>query len=254
MLMRAEVITTVMTLVLGGCRCGRECRGAQDCPEPLGCFEGTCIECDKSGCAPGLTCCNQGGGVSCVKSDLCECPLDACDAAPADGASLTDAATPSLDASASDAASGADGGPVADADAGNPGPTCPGVGAFCGDFFCFGPPETCTTCPIDCGTCSPTCGNGTCEAGETCLNCAIDCGSCCGNGVCDWSSTNEDCYNCPADCGTCACGDGLCASSMGFEGCWNCPIDCGKCTNVCGNGICESPEDCFCCSSDCGIC
>lgn len=51
----------------------------------------------------------------------------------------------------------------------------------------------------------PTCGNGTCGAGETCNNCPQDCGSCpisCGNGACD---NGETCSTCSQDCGACAC-------------------------------------------------
>ena len=47
------------------------------------------------------------------------------------------------------------------------------------------------------------------------------------------------------------CGNGSCESG---EDCSTCPGDCGDCNPVCGDGICESGEDCSTCSADCGDC
>lgn len=86
----------------------------------------------------------------------------------------------------------------------------------------------------------PTCGDGTCDAGENCDDCPGDCGACeadpvCGDGTCDES---EDCESCEADCGECEptveCGDGICDAS---EDCQGCESDCGACpTEICDNG------------------
>lgn len=49
--------------------------------------------------------------------------------------------------------------------------------------------------------------------------------------------------------GTCStCGDGLCQTN---ENCGTCAFDCGFCSS-CGNGICEPGEDCDSCPQDCG--
>ena len=47
------------------------------------------------------------------------------------------------------------------------------------------------------------------------------------------------------------CGNGKCESG---EDCSNCEQDCGKCGPTCGNGQCESGEDCKNCEQDCGTC
>ncbi|HJL16705.1 MAG TPA: M23 family metallopeptidase [Sandaracinaceae bacterium LLY-WYZ-13_1] len=98
---------------------------------------------------------------------------------------------------------------------------------------------------------APTCGDGTCDAGEDCASCASDCGGCgpaCGDGTCD---AGEDCASCASDCGSCAptCGDGTCDAG---EDCASCGADCGSCGSTCGvpghegageNGDpCSSPE------------
>jgi len=44
------------------------------------------------------------------------------------------------------------------------------------------------------------------------------------------------------------CGNGLCESG---EDCQNCTIDCGKCTPTCGNGFCEKEENSANCPIDC---
>jgi len=52
---------------------------------------------------------------------------------------------------------------------------------------------------------------------------------------------------------TSSCGDGICQSN---ENCSSCPQDCGECkpTQYCGDGICQSNENCSSCPSDCGTC
>jgi hypothetical protein len=49
------------------------------------------------------------------------------------------------------------------------------------------------------------------------------------------------------------CGDGICDSD---ENCSNCEIDCGNCEeeSYCGDGICDSDENCSNCEIDCGNC
>jgi len=49
------------------------------------------------------------------------------------------------------------------------------------------------------------------------------------------------------------CGDGICQSD---ENCSSCEIDCGRCPGIplCGNNICEEDENCSTCPEDCGIC
>lgn len=51
------------------------------------------------------------------------------------------------------------------------------------------------------------------------------------------------------------CGDTSCDGG-GDETTCNCPIDCpGECHPLCGDGVCESPEDCCACPGDCpGTC
>jgi hypothetical protein len=48
------------------------------------------------------------------------------------------------------------------------------------------------------------------------------------------------------------CGDGTCDSS---EDCSSCPEDCGQCqSSPCGDGTCDADEDCSSCPDDCGAC
>lgn len=47
------------------------------------------------------------------------------------------------------------------------------------------------------------------------------------------------------------CGDGMCDNP---EDCTNCDQDCGVCPPGCGDGTCDNPEDCTSCSADCGVC
>ena len=46
------------------------------------------------------------------------------------------------------------------------------------------------------------------------------------------------------------CGDGVCDSG---ENCLNCPQDCGVCF-YCGDGVCNGNETCSSCPQDCGVC
>ncbi len=48
-----------------------------------------------------------------------------------------------------------------------------------------------------------------------------------------------------------SCGDGTCDSG---EDCSSCAADCGACGPVCGDAVCDSGEDCSSCESDCGAC
>jgi hypothetical protein len=99
-------------------------------------------------------------------------------------------------------------------------------------------------CDCGCGVhdpdCSsgPVCGNGSCESGEDCASCAADCGSCGG---------------CTYYCSDYGYSPGQCVS--GWECNWPC-IDYTGCSSgpVCGNGSCESGEDCASCAADCGSC
>lgn len=119
---------------------------------------------------------------------------------------------------------------------------------------------------------APPCGDGTCEAGEDCVSCAADCpsfpvGATCGNGLCE-AGDGEDCVSCPADCngvqsgkpsgrfccgfggeGPVGCGDPACTTG-GFA-CTETPQG-GSGSTCCGDFVCESPEDGFNCSLDCG--
>ncbi len=48
-----------------------------------------------------------------------------------------------------------------------------------------------------------------------------------------------------------SCGDGTCNSG---EDCSSCAADCGVCGPVCGDAVCDSDEDCSGCTADCGAC
>jgi hypothetical protein len=124
----------------------------------------------------------------------------------------------------------------------------------CGNGFCDGGGENCTTCPSDCpsgssgGTCS-ACFKGKCDGacnpakeGPTCSDCAAS--WCCGDGACSVGETG----NCPVDCPPAACGNGIC--DAGETPC-SCPDDCGPVplseANWCNNGVdddCDGAIDC----------
>lgn len=59
-----------------------------------------------------------------------------------------------------------------------------------------------------------------------------------------WSGYSSCAASCPI------CGNGVCESG---ENCSNCSQDCGACT-TCGNGVCDSGETCSTCPQDCGAC
>jgi hypothetical protein len=108
----------------------------------------------------------------------------------------------------------------------------------------------------------PSCGNGTCGAGETPCNCPADCGAApnseaglCSNGIDDDCGGGTDCGD--ADCAGAPpcpfCGDGSCGAG---ESKCNCAADCGVApgteTGLCTNGIdddCGGGTDCA--DSDC---
>jgi trimeric autotransporter adhesin len=106
-------------------------------------------------------------------------------------------------------------------------------------------------------SCVNNCGNGVIDAGEVCdggLLGGESCGTqgCSAGGTlaCNASCTGFDtsgCFGCTV------CGDGVCESG---EDCNSCATDCigGTTTGaVCGNGICEAGdgEDCVTCAADC---
>jgi hypothetical protein len=53
------------------------------------------------------------------------------------------------------------------------------------------------------------------------------------------------------DGGTAICGDAVCEDP---ETCSSCQTDCGPCEPVCGDGVCDPTEDCNTCPDDCGVC
>jgi hypothetical protein len=107
----------------------------------------------------------------------------------------------------------------------------------------------------DSGT--PACGDGTCNGTETPCSCLQDCGllalfeqpgATCQDGLDNDCDGNIDCAdnNCGADAACVICGDGTCQSG---EDCLGCPADCdGKLSGTilsrfcCGNGILELAE------------
>ena len=142
---------------------------------------------------------------------------------------------------------------------------CIGEYVVCGDNKCTGD-ETCLSCPQDCGCpegfacvgdgeCQklPKCPDGECEKGENCGTCPQDCG--CESGKVCFKEGGE-CVNCQdyckkagkecgtdengCDCGTCD--NGKVCNAL------------GKCedSTLCGNGTCETSEDCGTCPQDCG--
>lgn len=86
----------------------------------------------------------------------------------------------------------------------------------------------------------PTCTDGTCRT---------SCGDCCAD------PNSGDCTAYQASCGPCSdgsfCGDGTCDTG---EDCSSCPVDCGACPSSCGDGTCDPGEDCASCEADCGAC
>jgi hypothetical protein len=130
-------------------------------------------------------------------------------------------------------------------------------------------------CPDSCDAnndndCVAKCGNGLCEPGESCESCQQDCGcssgTVCRSGLCvePACSSDTDCDDedactldgcimpgtCEAECAyeqrsSCANNDGCCPA-----GCTSSDDD--DCSASCGNGVCESSENCLRCRQDCG--
>jgi len=96
------------------------------------------------------------------------------------------------------------------------------------------------------GATGPSCGDGTCDAGETCSSCEADCGTCGGG------SDPNSCQESNA-CGGQAPGGCWCDSQCTQYG--DCCSD-GPCTTgpTCGDGTCDASESCESCASDCGAC
>lgn len=143
----------------------------------------------------------------------------------------------------------------------------------CGDGECNGD-ETPATCPADCEE-PPRCGDGECNGDETWRTCPADCEEPprCGDGKCNGAETKN---NCPQDCGY-PCGDNKCNGDETWQ---TCPQDCKEPENpqtpdattdtgvdsnpgvdsnepkvpLCGDSICEPPENCFICPDDCKVC
>ena len=105
-------------------------------------------------------------------------------------------------------------------------------------------------------TIPPIClSNGLCDGvcPDTCtLNEDPDCGCQDNNFCCGINCTNSNDNNCAS-----SCGNGFCESG---EDCVNCSVDCGLCADPCGDGICNEdcsecslcPQDCFCGDNHCG--
>lgn len=93
----------------------------------------------------------------------------------------------------------------------------------------------------------PSCGDGTCDAGESCTSCEADCGICPDPGT-DPNSC-QDTNSCGGQApGGCWC-DNLCTNYG------DCCSD-GPCTEApsCGDGTCNGTETCDTCAADCGAC
>jgi hypothetical protein len=103
-------------------------------------------------------------------------------------------------------------------------------------------------------TIESTCGNGILEHAEQCDDGDLD-GATCEDRACSGGGVLACTGSCTYDTTACAgcpvCGDGTCQTG---EDCRSCPLDCSS-TNAssCGNGICEQGdgEDCVSCPADC---
>ncbi|MFH1866677.1 MAG: DUF5667 domain-containing protein [Patescibacteria group bacterium] len=111
--------------------------------------------------------------------------------------------------------------------------------------------ESSGSCPADCGGYADTCNyDGICQSTESSLSCPPDCGggnnqSCGYNNTCapgDYCADTGRGWCCPN--GTVICPDGSCVNSM---------AECSSSGMTCDyDGICESNEDSWSCSADCG--
>ncbi len=117
-------------------------------------------------------------------------------------------------------------------------------------------------CGADCGP-APSCGDGSCDDGaeppEDCVSCPQDCGPCPALGDCcdehpDPGCNVEAVSSCVCDADPFCCNsewDALCVEAAGKDcnaGCVAAP------PAVCGDGLCDSSEDCETCPLDCGLC
>jgi formylglycine-generating enzyme required for sulfatase activity len=245
---------------------------------PTDCFQG----CGDGACGMGETCttcprdcgqcCGNGLCESVVGESSCTCPTD-CGVCPGCCSTAT------CRVGTSHSFCGMDGGACLDCAHFRMSCVEQECAVVCGDGRCH-EDETCATCQADCGckVCGETCEEGHClftacvgrecgndGCGGTCGNCTV-CGETCLAGLCQFTSCAErECGadGCGGSCGTCAdhyvcesgsclyvpwCGDGTCDSD---EDCDTCPQDCGGC---CGNGACEPwfGEHCESCLEDCG--
>ncbi len=99
------------------------------------------------------------------------------------------------------------------------------------------------------GSTGPSCGDGTCDAGETCSSCEADCGTCGGGGGDPDPNSCQESNACGGQApGGCWC-DSLCTQYG------DCCSD-GPCTAgpSCGDGTCNGDETCDSCAADCGQC
>ena len=101
----------------------------------------------------------------------------------------------------------------------------------------------------------PVCDrDGRCEAGENSSNCPGDCpvtDPCNRNGTCD---AGENSSNCPGDCPVWVCGNSICEPPNETPAPGSCPTDC---PGTCGDGYCnpfagENASNCGDCPSVCG--
>ena len=112
----------------------------------------------------------------------------------------------------------------------------------------------------DCGAgcqVGPTCGDGSCDAGEGCDDCPSDCGVCDPGDCCTPRATPgcgapgiETCV-CEADPFCCETAwDSLCV--LGAKD--TCGAPCATPNPTCGDGVCDASEGCAACPADCGPC
>ena len=114
------------------------------------------------------------------------------------------------------------------------------------------------SCSADCGqACNRESGGLGCfeMAAPGCVGCACETCVCNNDPLCCSVAWDAGCVGlCEGSCGfscddvVAECGDGACQTT---EDCDTCPADCGAC---CGNGACDFDETCATCAADCGPC